>query len=64
MRCPKCGADGAYVGFLTIECPNPHCSSFLETFLDPVRKAKKEECTECNVTDCHGRFPGTQPKRS
>ena len=26
--CPTCGSEGAYVGFSTIECPNPPCRHF------------------------------------
>jgi len=27
-NCPQCGAVGAYVGFNSVECANPHCQHF------------------------------------
>jgi uncharacterized protein (DUF983 family) len=27
-QCPKCGSDGAYEGFLKVECPNPRCPNY------------------------------------
>ena len=28
IRCPTCGAHGAYIGFNTVECPNPNCRHY------------------------------------
>lgn len=28
MGCPACGNEGTYVGFNTIECPNPDCRHY------------------------------------
>ena len=28
IKCPTCGAHGAYIGFNTIECPNPNCRHY------------------------------------
>ena len=56
MRCPKCGAIGAYVGFQTVECPNPHCSSFLA--VETTTEVRQEEqtdikkCRDCADKNC------------
>ncbi len=36
MKCPTCGANDAYVGFSTAECPNPLCIRFSPKQLESV----------------------------
>lgn len=30
MNCPTCNTSNAYVGFMTVECPNPNCFHFVQ----------------------------------
>ena len=55
MRCPKCGANGAYIGFQTVECPNPGCSSFLAvatTEFRPEEQTDIKKCRNCADKNC------------
>lgn len=46
MNCPKCSAEGAYVGLNSVECKNPNCEHF----------CGGKDCEECkcsNHSSCH-----------
>lgn len=38
MKCPACGMDGSYVGFSTVECPNPKCVHYKVGMSDTVKR--------------------------
>lgn len=64
MKCPLCGADGAYVGLRVVECPNPDCKHH-----KPIPEAKPVDETVSLGTDdvdwssvvfwCHVNWPVT-----
>ena len=54
-HCPDCSTPGAYVGFNSIECLNPHCVHF---------KIKQEEVCPCCGKAGHVPGPGFSPKTS